>query len=91
MHVAYRQRRRYHRKLTNLSKHLLYPTELGGQRFLLEALAVLFNGHFEPFRAVLPEHAIAGAGATACLTALLTSICDPGDAVLIAGLYWSKS
>ncbi|KAM0713945.1 hypothetical protein Q7P37_010908 [Cladosporium fusiforme] len=39
--------------------------------------------------AVLPEHVVAGAGATACLTALLNSICDPGDAVLIPGLYWS--
>ncbi|KAL4741657.1 PLP-dependent transferase [Aspergillus similis] len=75
------------RRLT--SEAMSYPSGLGGEPYLRQALAGLFNQYFEPCVAVDKSHVVAGPGATACLTALLSSICGTGDAVIVPGSYWS--
>ncbi|KAL4767463.1 PLP-dependent transferase [Aspergillus nidulans var. acristatus] len=76
------------RRLT--SEAMSYPSGLGGEPYLRQALADLFNQYFEPYVAVDKSHVVAGPGATACLTALLSSICGPGDAVIVPGSYWNE-
>lgn len=66
-----------------------YPSGLGGEPYLRQALADLFNQYFEPCVAVNKSHIVAGPGATACLTALLSSLCGTDDAVIVPGSYWS--
>lgn len=66
-----------------------YPSDIGGEPYLLQALAGLFNQYFRPCVVVDESHVVAGPGATACLTSLLSSICDAGDAVIVPGSYWS--
>ncbi|KAL4756578.1 aminotransferase gliI [Aspergillus foveolatus] len=75
------------RRLT--SEAMSYPSGLGGEPYLRQALADLFNQYFEPCVAVDKSHVVAGPGATACLTALLSSLCGTGDAVIVPGSYWS--
>lgn len=70
---------------------LSYPSRLGGDQYILEACADFFNQYFQPHVPVLPDHIVTGPGLTACISALLCAICDPGDVVFIPGSYWSRS
>ena len=69
---------------------LSYPKSIGGDLTLLSALGKVFNQYFNPHVPVEASHVVAGPGATACLTSLLTTFCDTGDAVIIPGPYWSE-
>ncbi|KAF4335432.1 1-aminocyclopropane-1-carboxylate synthase 1 [Fusarium beomiforme] len=76
--------------LTHLTEeHLSYERNFGGDAALLKAASGFFNTYFKPYIPVLPEHIVATPGATSCLDALLFSICDEGDIVLIPAPYWS--
>ncbi|KAJ5113757.1 1-aminocyclopropane-1-carboxylate synthase 7 [Penicillium angulare] len=69
-------------------KDLSYPAGVGGDSGLLKALAGFFNTYFKPSTSVKPEHVIATSGAGNALDALLSSICDEGDQVLVLGPCW---
>ncbi|KAJ6093083.1 1-aminocyclopropane-1-carboxylate synthase 7 [Penicillium sp. IBT 16267x] len=69
-------------------KDLSYPAGFGGDPALLTALARFFNTYFKPSTIIEPEHIIATSGAGNALDALLCSICDEGDQVLVAGPCW---
>ncbi|KAI0126681.1 1-aminocyclopropane-1-carboxylate synthase [Xylariales sp. AK1849] len=71
-------------------KVLSYPGGFGGEPRLLRALADFFNQYFQPAVPVDFSHVVAGPGATSCLASLLSSICDPGDAIIVPGSYWSN-
>lgn len=58
---------------------------------LLQALSSFFNEYFEPRLRVLPSHLTVASGASTVLDALLFSICNAGDSVMIMAPYWSKS
>ncbi|KAK6833498.1 hypothetical protein PG987_008192 [Apiospora arundinis] len=68
---------------------LSYPEGFGGPPDLLRALARLFNEHFNPLSPVLPNHIVATTGASLCLDALMFSICEPGDIVLVMAPYFN--
>ncbi|KAK8031972.1 ACC synthase [Apiospora arundinis] len=68
---------------------LSYPEGFGGPPDLLHALARLFNEHFNPVSPVLPNHIVATTGASLCLDALMFSICEPGDIVLVMAPYFN--
>lgn len=68
---------------------LSYPSGFSGEPYLLHSLANFFNRYFEPHVHVDAGHIVAGPGATACLTSLLFSICDAGDAVIVPEFYWN--
>ncbi|ORY14660.1 1-aminocyclopropane-1-carboxylate synthase 7 [Clohesyomyces aquaticus] len=70
-------------------QHFSYSRGFSGDPDLLEAYANFFNNYFNPFTPVLPAHISTAPGASGCIDALLCNICDPGDAVLIPGPYWS--
>jgi len=72
------------------TEHLTYPNSPVGDLELLRVLAVFFNGHFHPAQDVESTHVAVAAGASACLNDLVYSICEPGDAVLVPGPYWSE-
>ncbi|KAI1105362.1 pyridoxal phosphate-dependent transferase [Jackrogersella minutella] len=68
---------------------LAYPEGLGGPPCLLEALATFFNTYFYPDNAVQPDDIVVTTGASLCLDALLFSICEVGDSVLVTAPYWN--
>lgn len=72
-------------------KTLSYAQGFGGDPALLQALAGFFNKYFNPNNPVLPKHIVVTPGATSCLDALLTSVCDDGDGVLVPAPFWSRS
>jgi DNA-binding transcriptional MocR family regulator len=66
-----------------------YPKGLGGDPLLLTALATFFNdNNFNHSLSVKAEHVVVAAGAGACLDAVLCTICDSGDSVLVPGHSW---
>src|SRR5699024_5853670 len=71
-------------------QHLKYPESAAGDPELFRVLATFFNTHFSPARDVDPSHVVVAPGASACLDAIMHSVCDPGDAVLVPGPYWSE-
>ena len=73
-----------------VSQNLSYPPGFGGDPELLEALASLFNTYFHPSIPVQPGHIITTSGAGNALDALLCSVCDDGDSVLVPGPYWGR-
>lgn len=72
-------------------QHLSYPKGFSGDPGLLSQLARFFNTYFSPVLPVEPDHLVTAPGAATCLDTLLFNICDPGDAVLVPGPYWSMS
>lgn len=73
-----------------LSKQILsYPDGFGGEPALLEALAGFFNEHFKPLTAITPDDIVVTPGASLCLDALLFSLCDVGDSVMVVAPYWN--
>lgn len=71
------------------SSHLSYPKGTFGDPVLHTRLADFFNTYFNPAIPVTPDHLVTAPGASTCLDALMFNICNPGDAVLIPGPYWS--
>jgi aspartate/methionine/tyrosine aminotransferase len=57
---------------------------------MVDGLASFLNEHFDPHEPVQTAHIATAPGAASCLDALLYTICDPGDAVLVPAPYWSK-
>jgi aspartate/methionine/tyrosine aminotransferase len=72
------------------TEHLTYPKSPVGDPELLKALASFINAYFRPVQTVEWSHVAVAAGASACLDNLMYSLCDPGDAVLVPGPYWSE-
>ncbi|KAJ5667270.1 PLP-dependent transferase [Penicillium longicatenatum] len=70
--------------------NLSYPKSPLGDPELLKILAIFFNNYFQPAQRVESSHISVAAGASACLNDLMYSICEPGDAVLVPGPYWSE-
>jgi aspartate/methionine/tyrosine aminotransferase len=70
--------------------NLSYPKSPLGDPELLKVLANFFNTYFQPAQRVESSHISVAAGASACLNDLMYSICEPGDAVLVPGPYWSE-
>lgn len=71
------------------AKHLSYPSAFGGDADALEAFAYFFNTFFHPHTPVETSHLATAPGAASCLDAILYSICDPGDGILVPGPYWN--
>ncbi|ATZ55047.1 hypothetical protein BCIN_11g03480 [Botrytis cinerea B05.10] len=64
-----------------------YPMGLGGDPSLMQALSSFFNTYFQPSTLVTPDHFVVAAGAGFSLDALASSICEPGDSLLVPGPY----
>ncbi|KAL1956837.1 hypothetical protein VTO42DRAFT_6787 [Malbranchea cinnamomea] len=58
------------------------------EKELLSCLAKLLNNYFNPIVPVLPTHIAPTGGGVGVIDALLQSICDEGDGVLISGPSW---
>ncbi|PGH15386.1 hypothetical protein AJ80_05570 [Polytolypa hystricis UAMH7299] len=71
------------------SRHFSYPNGFSGDPDLVEALSKFFNEYFAPHVPVESSHIATAPGAASCLDALLHTICDPGDGVLVPGPYWN--
>ncbi|KAJ5427440.1 PLP-dependent transferase [Penicillium cf. griseofulvum] len=71
------------------SRHLSYPNGFSGDPEMIETLAEFLNTYFNPYERVQPAHIATAPGAASCLDALLYTLCDPGDGVLVPGPYWS--
>ncbi|KAI0456045.1 pyridoxal phosphate-dependent transferase [Xylaria acuta] len=83
--VLYRQLVQNHLDPSTLS----YPNGLGGDPGLLEATATFFNTYFNPAHLVCPNDVVITTGASLCLDALMFSICEAGDGVLVTAPYWN--
>ncbi|KAL5364141.1 PLP-dependent transferase [Aspergillus floccosus] len=70
-------------------KHFSYPSGFSGDPSMVEAVASFLNTHFHPVQAVKTDQIATAPGAASCLDALLYTICDPGDGVLVPGPYWN--
>ncbi|KAI4147390.1 MAG: hypothetical protein LQ340_005574 [Diploschistes diacapsis] len=72
----------------NLSISESWTIHLGGNPSLLVAFAGFFNRYFRPSLQIEPTHITTMSGSGNGLDAIVQSICEPGDAVLIAGPCW---
>ncbi|KAI1423359.1 pyridoxal phosphate-dependent transferase [Xylaria sp. FL1777] len=77
-----------------VQKHLVpstlsYGQGLGGDPELLKVTADLFNTYFNPADPLVPDDIVFTTGASLCLDALMFSLCDQGDEVLITAPYWN--
>ncbi|KAI0429409.1 pyridoxal phosphate-dependent transferase [Xylaria sp. FL1042] len=70
------------------SSTLSYGKGFGGDPELLEATAAIFNNYFNPAHPVCPDDVVITTGASLCLDALMYSLCEVGDEVLITAPYW---
>ncbi|KAI9640542.1 hypothetical protein NHQ30_010840 [Ciborinia camelliae] len=57
---------------------------------LMQALSLFFNTYFKPTLPVNPDHLVVAAGAGFSLDALASSICEPGDSILVPGPCWNS-
>ncbi|KAI0400914.1 pyridoxal phosphate-dependent transferase [Xylaria palmicola] len=69
--------------------YLSYGRGFGGDPELLEATTALVNTYFHPAQTVDPDDVVITTGASLCLDALMFSLCDEGDEVLITAPYWT--
>ncbi|KAF3396055.1 1-aminocyclopropane-1-carboxylate synthase 6 [Penicillium rolfsii] len=69
--------------------HLSYPLGFSGDPDLLTTLSTFLNDYFDPHEPVKQSHLATAPGAASCLDALLHTLCDPGDGVLVPGPYWN--
>ncbi|KAF2800544.1 PLP-dependent transferase [Melanomma pulvis-pyrius CBS 109.77] len=60
----------------------------GGDVGARTALASFLNNYFRPASTVSADHIVLTAGAGLCIEALIHSICDEGDSVIIPGPHW---
>lgn len=74
-----------------VAQYFSYPKAFAGFPSVLDALVKFFNNYFHPHTAVQTSHLACAPGAASCLDTLFYNICDPGDAILLAGPYWSES
>ncbi|KAM7195037.1 PLP-dependent transferase [Rhypophila sp. PSN 637] len=72
----------------SLEKLLSLPAAVGGDLEARRALACFFNTYFNPAKEVLPSHIAITPGAGTCIEALVQSVCDEGDSVLIPAPCW---
>jgi aspartate/methionine/tyrosine aminotransferase len=70
-------------------QHFSYPLGFSGDPDLASTLTTFFNDYFAPHEPVQDSHIATAPGAASCLDALLHTLCDPGDGVLVPGPYWS--
>ncbi|TEY61173.1 hypothetical protein BOTCAL_0173g00060 [Botryotinia calthae] len=77
-------------ELVNLFVTFHYPMGLGGDPSLMQALSSFFNTYFEPSTPVTPDHLVVVAGTGFSLDALASSICEPGDSLLVPGPCWNS-
>ncbi|KAF8624618.1 hypothetical protein AX15_005773 [Amanita polypyramis BW_CC] len=59
-----------------------------GDPCLRNALADLFNTHFNPYKPILSDQIIVGAGLSAIASHLVGVLANPGDGVLLAAPYY---
>ncbi|OQE22438.1 hypothetical protein PENSTE_c010G05181 [Penicillium steckii] len=71
------------------TRHFSYPLGFSGDPELIAALSKFLNENFHPHEPVQQSHIATAPGAASCLDALLHTICDPGDGVLVPGPYWN--
>ncbi|KAI1934458.1 hypothetical protein LOZ66_005926 [Ophidiomyces ophidiicola] len=76
-------------KVGIFKNHFSYPNGFSGDPELIEAISSFFNKFFDPIIPVEASHIATAPGAASCLEALLFTICDPGDGVLVPGPYWN--
>ncbi|KAM0136168.1 hypothetical protein ACHAP3_004791 [Botrytis cinerea] len=67
-----------------------YPMGLGGDPSLMQALSSFFNTYFQPSTLVTPDHLVVASGAGFSLDALVSSIYEPGDSLLVPGPCWNS-
>lgn len=81
-----------HQKEVRLTptQHFSYPRGFSGDPDLLTTLSTFLNEYFDPHEPVQQSHLATAPGAASCLDALLHTLCDTGDGVLVPGPYWSK-
>ncbi|KAI0003196.1 pyridoxal phosphate-dependent transferase [Xylariaceae sp. FL0662B] len=70
------------------SKDFALPSTFGGDLATRYALAGFFNAHFHPANDVGLDEVVLTAGAGSCIDALMQSLCDEGDSVLVPTPYW---
>ncbi|KAF2656947.1 1-aminocyclopropane-1-carboxylate synthase-like protein 1 [Lophiostoma macrostomum CBS 122681] len=66
-----------------------YIKTIGGSLKIRKRISELFNDRICPTITVTESDIVLGAGAQCLLDALIESVCDPEDGVLIATPYWS--
>lgn len=71
-------------------QHFSYPNGFSGDPIMMQALACFINIQFQPYRPVDMSQIATAPGAASCLDALLYTICDAGDGVLVPTPYWSE-
>ncbi|QYS97979.1 hypothetical protein H0G86_005180 [Trichoderma simmonsii] len=71
------------------TKHFSYPNGFSGDPIMMQALACFINIQFQPYRPVDVSQIATAPGAASCLDALLYTICDAGDGVLVPTPYWN--
>ncbi|KAK1926199.1 pyridoxal phosphate-dependent transferase [Papiliotrema laurentii] len=72
-----------------MSSDLSYGDSLWGSRRINHALSGFYNEWFHPADPVLPEHIITGVGCSAVLDQLFYTLMDEGEAILLAGPYYT--
>ncbi|KAF2262724.1 PLP-dependent transferase [Lojkania enalia] len=73
---------------TKLTNNAFDLPAFGGDRQTRAALATFFNDHFNPVSVVTTEEVVLTGGAGSCIEALVQSLCDEGDSVIIPAPYW---
>ncbi|KAI6298192.1 putative secondary metabolism biosynthetic enzyme [Pyricularia oryzae] len=73
----------------SIAGHMEEKASILGDEDLRASLAEFFGAYFRPRVDVTSSHIVATPGATHCMDALLTSICDSGDSVLVPVPYWN--
>ena len=79
------------RSLLIMGQDFSYQPGFGGDLAVLEAFATFLNSNFRPSVKVLADHVATTSGAGNAIDALIHTICDDGDGVLIPGPCWSSS
>lgn len=69
-------------------QHLDWPKGFRGDQELLDRLSDLINNEFRPYSTVESKYLTVTPGAAAGLDALLYTLCNDGDAVLVPTPYW---
>ncbi|KAL1405968.1 hypothetical protein Q8F55_007650 [Vanrija albida] len=72
-----------------LASDLSYGDSLWGSRRINAALATFLNEYFDPAEEVKPDQLITGVGCSAVLDQLFYTLMDEGEAVLLAGPYYT--
>ncbi|UKZ45834.1 hypothetical protein TrVGV298_000027 [Trichoderma virens] len=71
------------------TKYFSYPNGFSGDPTMMQALASFINNQFQLYQPVDMSQIATAPGAASCLDALLDTICDVGDGVLVPTPYWN--